>query len=259
MHPKKNIFLAFTKLCSTFALIFKTVPKKLPSYRMFLINELKKIYLPNKLLKISIISCLLLLLNKQIIGFSENENVIIKTVYNDGFFHTEASLKTNASTKIMSELILNIGEHLRNLEIELLEWSTVGLSGKDGSSLMQIEYVKSTYNSDTEIFELFLDVYFMKRQFKNINVTVLLKTFTDSNGYPAITVKSNSPNSLLRNVEGTLFIKQTHNSQHFAVHSSVRFGWFFNMFITTSMYRNVAEWRLETFLKNLKTEAERAK
>ena len=37
----------------------------------------------------------------------------------------------------------------------------------------------------------------------------------------------------------------------------VRFGWFFNLFITQKRFRNIVEWRMQEFMRNLRTEAEK--
>ena len=39
--------------------------------------------------------------------------------------------------------------------------------------------------------------------------------------------------------------------------SHVKFGWFFNIFITQNRFKLIMEWRLKRFIHNLKDEAER--
>lgn len=37
----------------------------------------------------------------------------------------------------------------------------------------------------------------------------------------------------------------------------IRFGWFFNIFITQKRYRDIVEWRMQGFMNNMRDEAER--
>ncbi|MCL2683344.1 MAG: hypothetical protein FWE63_07700 [Bacteroidales bacterium] len=189
--------------------------------------------------------------------FAKNKDVHIKTQYKKGLFETEATILLTVSPKIMSEIILDIDYYLRSLEIDSLEWATKELSGKnEGKSLMQIEYSRGEYDENTEVFNFFLDVYFMKRRFKNIKISALMKTDYTPNGHPIIDVSLYEPNFFIKRFDGTLTMRQTSGQKQFIVKSSVSFGWFFNLFISTSNYSAIVEWRIQQFLENLKTEAE---
>jgi len=191
-------------------------------------------------------------------AFAENDDVNIKTHYKKGVFETEATIISTASHKMMYEVILEIDQHLRRLEIDSLKWATKDLSGKDvGKSLMQIEYNRGEYNQNTEVFNFFIDIFFMKKQFKNIKIAVLMKTDIISNENPIIDVSLCDSDFFLKNAYGTLTTQQTGDENQFIVKSSVRFGWFFNFFISTSNYSAIAEWRMQKFLENMKAEAER--
>jgi hypothetical protein len=179
----------------------------------------------------------------------------IKTRYEKGKFNTEARIKTSASPKNMANLITDIHTRLCRLEMDSLDWLTKGLSGEEeGKNLIEVNYINSEYNRNTGVFDLFVNVRerVFGRRFNNIKISMLMKYETDVNGLPFITVKLNEPNFLLKEIEGTLSI----NKNYFVVRTSVRFGWFFNLFISMANYNSVAEWRLQTVLENMKTQVE---
>ncbi|MCL2027601.1 MAG: hypothetical protein FWG79_03840 [Bacteroidales bacterium] len=179
----------------------------------------------------------------------------MKTRYEKGSFKTEARIGTSASQKNMSNLIAEIHTHARRIEIDSLDWLTKGLAGKEeGRNLIEIEYVNSEFNRNTKIFDLFVNVRvgIFNRRFNNIKISMLMNYENDLNGLPFISIKLNQPNFLLKEIEGTLSIDKT----HFVIRTSVQFGWFFNLFISMSNYNAVAEWRIQTVLKNMKETVE---
>ncbi len=202
----------------------------------------------------------LLLPGIHVAAFAGNEDVNLTTKYEKGTFETEAYIETEASMEVLSGIVSDVNIYLRRLEIDSLKWATKGLSGKeDGKNLIRIDYKDGEFDQNTEIFNFFIEIYvgILKKQFKNIQVAVLMKSENDSNNYPSIIAELYDSNFFLKNAKGTLTIRQTGNKNQFVIRSSVRFGWFFNIFISTSNYCAVAEWRIQTLLENLKAEAER--
>jgi len=190
---------------------------------------------------------------------AQNGDVLMKTRYGNGIFNTEASIEPSVSREIMCGMLLDIDSCFRHLEIDSIEWAIKGLSGKEeGKNLIGISLKNIEYDPNTDIFDLFLDVYvsIVKKNF-NVRVTVLMKYESDSNGNPFIVAQLHNPNFFLKSAGGTLSVRQKGGKEQFVVQASVSFGWFFNLFISTSNYCAVAEWRIQTFLENLKTEAER--
>ena len=204
---------------------------------------------------------LLLLLVVWITAWAQNESIFLKTKYERGLFETVAILDTGDSSEIMSGIILDADAHFRRLNIDSLFWLFKGLSGKEeGRNLIGIDCVDVEYDQNKEIFDFFINIHvgIMKKQFRNVRITVLMKTTErDSNGYPVVTVELGNPNFFLKSAKLTLNFHQVMNKRQLVIQSSVRFGRFFNLFISTSNYCAIAEWRIETVLKNLKAETER--
>jgi len=62
---------------------------------------------------------------------------------------------------------------------------------------------------------------------------------------------------LLKHALGTVTIIQQKNNQLlFITNVSIKFGWFFNIFITRKRYKSIVEWRIKKFTENLKYECE---
>ena len=214
----------------------------------------------NVLKKTLVVGYLLLLSATWTLASAQNDNIYMKTKYDKGVFETEAYIETTASSKIMYGIIADIVSHSRRLEIDTLQWALKGLSGyEEGRNLIRIDYEGGRYDPNTKIFDVFIGIYagIMKKQFKNVQISVLMKSESSINGLQSIEVELFYPNFFLKSAKGTLTIRHAGGRRQFVICSSVRFGWFFNLFISTSNYSAVAEWRIQTVLENLKTEAER--
>jgi len=207
-----------------------------------------------------IIYCWLLIPVVCVAAWAGANEVFIKTRYENGAFDTEAYIVPEAPPELMYEVVSDIDSLLRRLDIDALMWALKGLAGKEeGKNLIQIEYKGGNYDPDTNVFDFFLELYAgsMKRQFKNIRITVLMTSERDGNGDPVIAAELCNPNFFLKSAGGTMSIRQKGGKREFAVQVSVRFAWFFNLFITTSNYCAIAEWRIGAFLENMKDETAR--
>lgn len=207
----------------------------------------KKFYLPHKKV------CLFVLLS--VVCWVMPAQNTMETTYEKNCFKTKACLKTSALQKEMAGLILDVYAHLRRAEIDSLNWLTEGLSGKKKSkNLVEVNYVKSTYDKRTGIFDLFVNVRenVFNRTFNHIKISMLLKFRNDTKGNSFMTVRLNEPNFLLKEAEGEV----SSNENYFKIRTSVRFGWFFDLFISKSNYNSVAGWRIQTALKNMKIKIE---
>jgi len=188
-------------------------------------------------------------------ALARNGNIFINTRYENGLLVTEAHIESDTSLEIMHGIVSDINTRFRLVEIDSLEWAIKGLSGKEeGKNLIRIELKRIEYDHVTEIFDFFIDIYagIMRKNF-NVRVTVLLKSSSDS----SILMELQNPNFFLKSAGGTLSVQQNDGKKQFVAHTSVRFGWLFNQFITISNYQSVAEWRIQTLLENLKSEANR--
>jgi len=62
---------------------------------------------------------------------------------------------------------------------------------------------------------------------------------------------------LLKYALGTVtIVRQKNDELLFITNVSIKFGWFFNIFITKKRYKSIVEWRIKKFTENLKTECE---
>jgi len=60
---------------------------------------------------------------------------------------------------------------------------------------------------------------------------------------------------LLKYALGTVTIVQQKNHELlFITNVSIKFGWFFNIFITKRRYKSIVEWRIKKFTDNIKNE-----
>ena len=206
----------------------------------------EKNYLPLDKLLVAFFLFVIQIVNSQDSGF------IMKTQYDNGVFETEAYMETPFSQEIMHSLISEIVLRFRRLEIDSLEWALKGLSGEEEEkSFISVNYESAAYVPNTQIIDIFINVLVGKSNFKSIKVSVLM--YTDDKTF--IEVEVHDSNFFLKSARGTLSVRQAGSRLQFAINSSVRFAWFFNLFISTSNYNAVAEWRIQKVLENLNEEA----
>lgn len=64
--------------------------------------------------------------------------------------------------------------------------------------------------------------------------------------------------AFLKKTVGTMYMTPINdNLCVLTLDTAVQFGWFFNIFISNSMYKNIMEWRFHKLLTNLRDEAEK--
>ena len=178
----------------------------------------------------------------------------IRTRYENGLFETEAHIETAASMGIINGMFADIASHFRRLELDSLEWAIKGLTGdEEDKNMIRIVYEGGRYEPNTEVINFFISTYMGRSQIKNIHISVLMK----SDNHTFIEAELYEPNFFLKTVRCILFVRQSGSGRQFVIRTSVSFGWFFNLFISTSNYSGIAEWRILKVLENLKEEAGR--
>ena len=71
-------------------------------------------------------------------------------------------------------------------------------------------------------------------------------------------IKSIVHNNVMKSMNNAFTVNPTKNKGvWYTLDSRVRFGWFFDIFITQKKFKAIMEWRLKKFVHNLKDEAER--
>jgi len=186
-------------------------------------------------------------------------NDSIKTVFKDGHFRTEYQTKVKASDKIASEVANDLLKDFHNSPYNLFNWALkdLGLQEKKRNDII---FILKTSKTDTKTgvthgeFDIVVPLF---TTFRDVKVDAIVSRTKYLNGEMKVTANIIYSSLLLKYALGTVTIVQLRNNELlFITNVSIKFGWFFNIFITKRRYKSIVEWRIKKFTENLKNECE---
>lgn len=184
----------------------------------------------------------------------------ILTVYKEGEFITYCQVGVYACDSI-STCVTNDFDYQMHYNLNaLFGWALKGLNLRKEKNELMVFYFKSTaYNKDTHIIRGIGDVIVPGIiTFPNIRVDskIIEKKFT--NGKSIVNIDLLYSDGFLKKMFGAFtVIPKKNNTSQFTLETHIRFGWFFNIFITQNRFKRIMEWRLKKLVHNLRDEAER--
>ena len=203
---------------------------------------------------------LILLLSSSLLAFGQYKSEI-KTTYANSTFTTNASIMVACDSKTAVNTIEDFIAQFVGDPNRLFEWALKGVGKSDDEShnevlliLKEADYDKLTGKSRLIIDVDVAGVMNLKDQVVESKIT---EVFENDGGY-RVHVDVFYSNSLLKKADGIFFVKPISETKtELRVQFNIRFGWFFNIFITQKRYRNLFEWRCDGFMVNMKNEMER--
>lgn len=184
----------------------------------------------------------------------------VSTVYRDGEFVTYCQVLVKASDSI-SRTIVNDFIYQNRYDLDaLFGWAFKGLNlRKEKSGLMVINYKSTEYNKEKNFIKTKIDLIIPNViTFPDILMYSRLTKKEMSNGETSMTSESLYPNSVMKKTVSTLSIIPIKKEETwYKLESHIRFGKFFDFFITQKRFRQIMQWRLNKLLNNLRIEAER--
>jgi len=183
----------------------------------------------------------------------------ISTVYKDGEFKSQYHTRVKASDFIASEVANDLLKDFHNTPDNLFNWALKDLGLQDRKKNEIIFILKSsTTDSKTGITHGEFDIIVpLITTFNNVKVDAIVSRTKYVNGEMKVTANIIYSSLLLKHALGTVSIIQQKNNQLlFITNVSIKFGWFFNIFITRRRYKSIVEWRIKKFTENLKSECE---
>jgi hypothetical protein len=186
-------------------------------------------------------------------------NDSIETTYRDGEFFTQYQTKVKASNIIASEVATNLITDFHNKPNNLFNWALkdLGLQDKKKNELIFIfksstNDIKSGYTHGK--FDIVVPYF---TTFNNVIVDAIVRKTKYNNGEMKVTANIIYSSLLLKNALGVLTIIPLKNNELLLITKvNIKFGWFFNIFITKKRYKNIVEWRIKKFTENVKYECE---
>jgi len=205
--------------------------------------------------------CILFLLFLTILKTADASTLdSIKTVYKDGEFITYCQVKVDSSDSINHTITNDFNYQMRYNLDALFGWALKGMNLRKERNELMIFYFKSTkYDKETNTIRGIGDVIVPGIiTFPNIIVDSHLTDKKYVNGEKTINIDLLYSDGFLKKMFGTFtVIPKKNNTSLYTLNTHIRFGWFFNIFITQNRFKKIMEWRLKRLVHNLKDEAER--
>lgn len=179
----------------------------------------------------------------------------VLTTYTKGTYHTECTVEVNAPVAEANKVVDRLVYEFQSDPDALFEWAFVGTGQQ--------------HDTEKDAFILHWDsvLYVPERNYSRIEMEVKVpgvRTFKDVVLESIVTDSLRGDNRDVRvdiMYAGNL-LKQAYGNFHvtpagtgtctLSMDLHIRFGWFFNIFVSRRVYRNVVEWRVERFMNNLK-------
>lgn len=181
------------------------------------------------------------------------------TVYKDGEFTTQCQLRFKASNHVVADVSDYLVGDFHDAPGHLFTWALrdLGLQDKKNNELIII-FKSSNNDEKTGITHGVFDIEVPNiTTFKDIKVDAKVLKTKFNNGITKVTADIAYSTLLLDKAYCVLnIIPQKNNEQLFVTNVKIKFGWFFNIFITKKRYKSIVEWRVKKFTENMKTECE---
>ncbi len=185
----------------------------------------------------------------------------ISTKYENGDFHTFCQLAVNSNDSISNEVI-NTFVYQMCYDLDgLFKWGLKGMSLTNSKDeLIKFDFKTTKFDKKTHILRGIGDVIVPGiTTFPNIFIDSKLTQLKYSNGNRDVRLDLVTENAFIKKMVGVFsFIPKNGNKQaYYRLDTQIKFGWFFNIFITQYRYKKIMEWRIKRLVLNMKEESEK--
>ncbi|NDV45563.1 hypothetical protein D0T49_00655 [Paludibacter sp. 221] len=184
----------------------------------------------------------------------------IRTFYEDGRFTTECKVWIDASEEVTNSLMDDFIIQFRSNLDSLFTWALKDMNLRGEGDEFIIYYLKSSeYNPETEIIRGKMDVI-VPKILTVPDITIEGKMYKKELTDEQVVVQYDilTATGFIREADATFkIVRENANSAWCTLDLRVKFGWFFNIFITKKIYKKNLEWRFEQLARNLKDEAQK--
>ncbi len=191
-------------------------------------------------------------------GFSTPTDSI-STDYKNGEFVSYSQVWVNAPKEVLSGVVKDFEIQLKYDLEALYKWALVGMNLRaEKSELIEFNLKSTKYNSKTGMIRATGDVivpYLIT--FPNINIDSKLDYITLKDGRVKVTILVIYSDAFLKKTIGVFYLIPKSNGCWITLETKVKFGWFFDIFISQNKFTSIMEWRFHRFMQNIKNEAER--
>jgi len=186
----------------------------------------------------------------------------ISTHYQDGEFISYCSVVTSAPLNVADAVVDDLIDQFRGNPEQLFQWAFKNLGKQPGDNIKNEVLIKlklATFDKMTGKSRLLTDVIVPGfTTYEDVSIESRVTKTKMHDGVTRVFVDIFYSNSLLKKAYGTFFVVPLGPDKVImSMRIHIRFGWFFNIFITQKRYCNLVEWRMKGFVDNMREEAER--
>lgn len=183
----------------------------------------------------------------------------IWTVYKNGEFTTQCQQRVKASSVVVSEVTDNLVFDFHHTPSHLFSWALKDLGLQKKGNEVIIIHKSSTNDEKTGITHGLFDIVIPNvTTFRDVRVDAKVGKIKLNNGISKVTADIQYSSFLLDKALCVFtVIPQKNNEQIFVTNVKIKFGWFFNLFITQKRYKSIVEWRVRKFADNMHSESEK--
>ncbi len=185
----------------------------------------------------------------------------ISSVYKNGEFVTYCQLSVNASDSICSEVINKFVYQMCYDLDGLFTWGLKGMSlANNKDELLKFDFKTTKFDKKTNILRGIGDVIVPGvTTFPNLYIDSKVTQLKYTNGRRDIRLDLVTENPFIKNMVGVYkFIpKNRNNMSYYYLETHIKFGWYFDIFITQNRYKKIMEWRIKQLVRNMKEESEK--
>lgn len=195
-----------------------------------------------------------------VVSISATPKDTIHTFYKNGVFTTECKIWVNASEEATNSILDDFMLQFRSDLDSLFTWGLKDMNLRGEGDEFIVYYLKSSeYNPETEIILGKLDVVVPKiLTIRDIEVEGKMYKKEAPKGKTIVQYDILSATGFIKSADATFTMtRENENSAWCTLDLRVKFGWFFNIFITQKIYKKNLEWRFEQLAVNMKEEAQR--
>ena len=184
----------------------------------------------------------------------------ISTIYKDGEFKSRCQFTVRATEANVCEVEEKLIYDFHNTPGNLFNWALKDLGLQDKKKNDIIFILKSSVtDKKTNITRGKFDIIIpLVTTFNDVIVDAIVSKTKCNNRENSVTAEIIYSSLLLKHGLGILTITPLKNNEFlFTTNVSIKFGWFFNIFITRRRYKSIVEWRIKKFTENMKVECEK--
>jgi hypothetical protein len=191
---------------------------------------------------------------------AEGDNYANHTItkYENKTYNTVSKTTMPATLNDANYVINKLIEDITNQPESLFDNILKGLgSAKESGakSKFVIEYAGYTYDKESKLYTGSLNIFIGNTRISNIKFTGQITRDSISGKRSEAFFELLEINSLAKEADGRLVVeKMDDKSIQITQTANFRFGWLLNLFFSMSNYKEVAEWRLDRLLSNIKQE-----